>query len=295
MNWDDLKYFVAVAREGQMLGAARRLGVSQATLNRRVTGLEESLGAKLFSRTTSGCEMTPKGVALMERALRIESETLQITAQLGEEQSEISGAVRIGAPDGLGVTYLAPRLHLLAEQFPKLSIQLVPLPRNFSLSQREADIAITIGRPIKGRLRTRKLTDYSLGLYAARSYIETFGSPETLAALSGHRLVGYVEDLIFTPALNFTSRFLSNWHSSIEVSGALGQFEVVRAGGGIGVLHDFMVRGSPELVAILPEEKVKLSYWTVWHEDSKHNRGVNEVVHFLDQIVQADRKIFSAP
>lgn len=292
MNWDDMKYFLAVARDGQFLSAAHRLGVSQATLNRRVTALEARLETPLFKRSTTGCELTTQGIALMEHAIRMEVETLQISSTLSGRESEISGTVRIGAPDGFGVAFLAPRLHLLTAKFPKLSVQLVPMPRHFSLSQREADIAITIGRPEKGRLRVQKLTDYSLGLYASKSYLEANGKPDTIDVLKEHQLVGYVEDLIFTPALNFSAHFLSNWQSSIEVSSALGQFEVVRAGGGIGILHDFMVSTAPELVPILPDEQVLRSYWTVWHEDLKNSRRVTEVARFLNEIVQKDKRIF---
>lgn len=292
MNWDDLKYFLAVAREGQFLNAAHRLGVSQATLNRRVTALEAKLGSVFFKRSTTGCKLTLQGVALMEHAVRIEVETLQISSTLSGRESEISGTVRIGAPDGFGVAFLAPRLHMLTEKFPKLGVQLVPIPRHFSLSRREADIAVTIGRPEKGRLRAQKLTDYSLGLYASKTYLEANGAPKTLEALNNHRLVGYVEDLIFTPALNFSAHFLRNWQSTIEVSSALGQFEVVRAGGGIGILHDFMVRAAPDLIQVLPEERLLRSYWTVWHEDLKNSRRVAEVAYFLNQIVQADRGCF---
>lgn len=292
MNWDDLKYFLAAARDEQFLSAAHRLGVSQATLNRRVTALEEKLGSRLFNRSTTGSELTAKGVALMEHAVRIEAETLQISSTLSGRESEISGTIRIGAPDGFGVAFLAPRLHLLTAKFPKLSVQLVPMPRYFSLSQREADIAITIGRPEKGRLRAQKLTDYSLRLYASQSYLEAKGAPETLEALKDHRLVGYVEDLIFTPALNFSVHFLRNWQSTIEVSSALGQFEVVRAGGGIGILHDFMVRDASKLVPVLPDERLLRSYWTVWHEDLKNSRRIKEVVLFLNQIIVREREMF---
>jgi len=292
MNWDDLKYFLAVARHGQILGAARRLGVSQATLNRHVTGLESGLKTSLFNRSTTGCELTKHGRALMQHAIRIEAETLQISSTLSGRESEVSGTVRIGAPDGFGVAFLAPRLHLLTEKFPKLSVQLVPIPRHFSLSRREADIAVTIGRPEKGRLRAQKLTDYSLGLYASKSYQKDHDLPTTPEELADHKLVGYVEDLIFTPALNYAEHFLGNWHSTIEVSSALGQMEVVRAGGGIGILHDFIVRDATDLIPVMPDKRLFRSYWTVWHEDLKNIHRITEVVSFLKELVRAEKMVF---
>lgn len=287
MNWNDLKYFLAVAREGQILGASKKLDVSQATLNRRLGNLEHALGKKLFDRSTTGCMLLPAGQVLLRHAERVESEMIQTTSDFRADTQNLSGTVRIGAPDGLGVSFLAPRLHLLSEQHPRLQIQLVPMPRVFSLSQREADIAITIGRPKKGRLRVKKLTDYSLSLYASRRYLATRGTPQQLADLSKHRLVGYVEDLIFSTELEYNKQILRDWRSTIEVSGVIGQFEAVRAGAGIGILHDFMACDERSLIQVLPEQaNLSRSYWMVWHESLKNSRRVQVVVEFLTNAVQ---------
>ncbi|WP_020592407.1 LysR family transcriptional regulator [Kiloniella laminariae] len=293
MNWDDAKYFLAIARSGQMLGAATRLNVSQAKLSRRITSLEEALGSKLFERNTRGCELTRDGAAFLEVAQRIESEFLQAQSLVKQSESTLSGTVRIGTTDGFGVIFLSPRLHLLQERFPDLNIQLVPAPRSFSLSQREADIAVMIGRPVKGRLRTRKLTDYSLGIYAARSYLKKAGMPEKVSDLLQHRLVGYVEDLIFTPELNYAADFLPGWKSSIEISSALGQLQAVCSGAGIGVLHEFMAHPhSDDLVRLFPEQSILRSYWTVWHESMKNTKKVAVVAQFLDELVRQENHLF---
>jgi DNA-binding transcriptional LysR family regulator len=292
MNWDDTKYFLAVARAGQMLGAARKLGVSQARLSRRIAALEADLGVTLLDRGPQGCALTPDGAALLPLAERAEAAMLDAQATLGAQGTGLHGTVRIGAPDGFGAGFLAPRLDRFVQALPGLDLQLVPVPRTFSLSQREADIAIMIDRPDRGRLRARKLTDYTLGLYAAQSYLDRAGWPHTLGDLSRHRLIGYVEDLIFTPALNYTAEFLPGWRSSLEISTALGQFEAVRAGAGIGILHDFMAQGKPGLVPLFPDRVITRSYWTVWHENQRSARAVAAAVQMLDTLVRADRALF---
>ena len=244
-NWDDGRMFLAVARAGQMLAAARALGVNQATLSRRVAALEAALGAKLLVRRTHGSELTDAGAALMEALERVESELLAAQARLQGTDAAVAGVVRIGAPDGFGVAFLAPRLARLAERHPDLRVQLVPTPRGFSLSRREADIGVMVGRPDKGRLVVRKLTDYTLGLYASRAYLAAHPAPAEPADLAGHRLVGYVEDLIAVPALNYAAQFLRGWRSHFEISSAIGQLEAVRAGAGIGVLHDYLAGRDP--------------------------------------------------
>lgn len=294
MNWDDLRFFLAVAREGQILRAAQRLGTSQARVNRRITQFEEALGAKLFDRRTVGCTLTQSGRTLMPDALAAEEAMLRLrTRGEGDGTNHVKGTVRIGAPDGFGAGYLAGHLPRLRALYPDLKVQLVPAPRSFSLSQREADIAIVIGRPQKGRLKATKLTDYSLGLYAAHSYLSRCGAPETLDALSDHELVGYVDDLIYTRELEFNKSFWSGWTSQIEISSALAQVTAVRAGAGIGVLHDFAVREDPELIALFPETKAERSYWVVWHEAMDAIPHIAATTRFIVDTVRQDRRLFS--
>lgn len=226
MDWDDLRYLLAVAREGQMLGAATRLGVSQARLSRHISALEAAVGARLFERTTRGSTLTEDGATLFATAERIEAEVLAGAAKM-RSRDDVAGTIRIGAPDGFGSAFLAPRLGRFRDAYPDLRVELVPVPRSFSLSEREADIAIMVGRPNKGRLRVKKLIDYSLGLYASDAYLSRFGMPKQVGDLRSHTLIGYVGDLIYTPGLNYASELYPGWKSDIEISTAIGQFEAV--------------------------------------------------------------------
>lgn len=292
MNWDDVRIFLAVARAGQILAAARKLGVNHATVGRRVSALEEALQTRLLIRRTNGCELTPEGEMLLVAAERMETEMLAAQANAGNVDAALAGTVRIGAPDGFGVSFLAPRLGALIASHPALKIQLVPVPRAFSLSQREADIAITIERPVEGRLISAKLTDYTLGVYASRRYLAENGVPASIDALKGHRLIGYVEDLLFTPSLNFSHEVFKGADTAFEISSAIGQTEAVRSGAGIGILHDYVARGDEALVRILPEVTLSRSYWTIIHESARELARVRAVVGFLQEIVEAERAMF---
>ena len=125
MNWDDLRYFLAVAREGQMLGAAQRRGVSQALLSRHIAALEEAVGARLLDRTTRGSTLTEDGEALFATAERMESAVLSGVGQM-RGREDVAGTVRIGAPDGFGSAFLAPRARPLPRHLSRPSHQLVP-------------------------------------------------------------------------------------------------------------------------------------------------------------------------
>lgn len=291
MNWDDVRIFLSVVHHGQILGASKALGLNHATVARRITALERDLGSVLLRRHTQGAELTAYGEKFLVHAEAMESAGLAARGLTGAD-SDAEGTVRIGAPDGFGVAFLAPRLHQLAERHPRLRIELVPVPRAFSLSRREADIAVTMERPREGRLIARKLIDYALGLYASSAYLAQRGHPQNLDELKQHRLVGYVEDLLFSASLDYTAEFHKEWRSTIAVSSAMGQTEAVRSGAGIGILHTFMARRAPELVAVLPQHSLKRSYWTVWHEDLRGSRRVAIVSDFLTELVTRERAIF---
>ena len=293
-SWDDARAFLAVARAGQMLAASRKLGVTQATLSRRMAALEAALGAKLLVRRTHGSELTDAGRSLVEGLERVETEMLEAQARLQGTDTVAAGVVRIGAPDGFGVGFIAPRLAGLAERHPGLQVQLVPTPRGFSLSRREADLAVMVGRPEKGRLVARKLTDYSLGLYASPDYLARHGAPAAPSELARHRLVGYVEDLVAAPALNYAGEFLRSWRSAVEISSAIGQVEAVKAGAGIGPLHDYLARREPGLVRVLPELRAVRSYWLAIHENLRDIARVRAAAEFLTDAVRAAQADFLA-
>ena len=285
MNWDDVRIFLAVARAGQILGAAKRLELNHATVSRRLAALETALRTKLFRRLTTGSELTPAGVRFMEIAERMEADMIAARAAVAGEGEEISGPVRIGAPDGFGVAFLARRLG-------ELTIQLVPVPRSFSLSRREADIAITVERPSEGRLVAGKLVDYSLGLFASQAYAERHGLPKTAAELAQHTLIGYVPDLIVSPSLDYAAEFSADWSSAFAISSALGQAEAVRAGAGIGILHTFIARSMPDLVPVEAVQPIRRAYWLVYHESVRPLRRVQAVADFIARAVEKERALF---
>lgn len=293
MNWDDVRVFLAVARAGQILGAARRLELNHATVSRRIAALERALGAKLFRRLTTGSELTEEGERFLTVAERIEADMIAARAEIAGESDDVSGVVRIGAPDGFGVAFLAPRLGVLTERYPGLSIQLVPVPRSFSLSRREADIAITVERPTEGRLVAGKLVDYTLGLHASRDYAQKHGLPSTIEELKQHRLIGYVPDLLISLSLDYGPEIMPDWHAIFGVSSALGQTEAVRSGAGIGILHTFIARAYDDLVPVPVGPAIRRAYWLVYHETVRPLRRVQVVSSFIAAAVETERGRFT--
>lgn len=293
MDWDNVRVFLAVARAGQFLAAARLLRVDHATATRRVTRLEQALGTRLFERRTSGCVLTPAGERFLAAAEKIEGDMMRVQTELSAQDVELSGTVRVGAPDGFGTLFLAPRLAKLALRHPALTIQLVPLPRTFSLSNREADLAVVINRPETGRLVARKLVDYTLHFYAAKSYLAAQGAPQSFAELAKHSHVTYVPDLLFSEALNFVPDLFGPGYRRFECASALAQVEAVRAGAGLGILHDYASRADMALAVVLPDLAFERTYWIATHADTHDLMRVRVVSDFIIAEVTAQRPIFA--
>ena len=292
IDWDQLRIFLAVVRAGQFLGAARRLGLDQATVTRRVRALETALGIRLFDRLTTGSVPTAAGRALLERAERIEAEVLRVRSELSHAGDEIEGRVRVGAPDGFGTYVLAARFVDLMDAYPGLDLELVPLPRSFSLSKREVDIAITVERPDEGRLTVRKLTDYTLSLYAARSYLAKAPALSSLGDLSAHRHVTYVPDLLFAPSLDVRSELGLEGARMFQCASVIGQMEAVKSGMGVGLLHDYAARGHDDIVLVLPDIRFIRTYWIVTHADIASAAPVRAAHDYITALTASERGAF---
>ncbi|HRY06980.1 MAG TPA: LysR family transcriptional regulator [Hyphomicrobiaceae bacterium] len=291
-DWDQLRIFLAVVRAGQFLGAARRLGVDQATVTRRIRALEKNLGVRLFDRFTTGSVPTGAGRELIARAERIEAEVLRLEAELSQAGDSVEGRVRVGAPDGFGTLFLASRFVGFVGAYPRVEIDLVPLPRSFSLSKREVDLAITVERPVGGRLTVRKLTDYTLSLYAACSYLAKAGRPRAREDLGRHRHVTYVPDLLFAPTLDFRAELGLADRSAFQCASVLGQMEAVRSGMGIGLLHDYAARGYDDIELVLPQVRFTRTYWIVTHADIARSAPVRAVHDHIAALTAAQRSAF---
>jgi molybdate transport repressor ModE-like protein len=287
MDWDNLRIFLAIARAGQILSAAKGLSLNHATVARRLDALEEALGVKLFERRTTGTVLTAAGERLLIRVERMESEILQ--ADVGRVSNTVSGVVRVGAPDGFGTFHLARVLAVFANRHPDLTIQLVPLPRTFSLSRREADIVVTIERPKLGRAIIKKLTDYSLSVYAAKSYLKRHPNIQSTDDLRDKLFITYVEDIAYSRALDYTADLAKLMPRHYECGSVVAQMEAVRSGEGIGILHDYAAAQYPELVRILPEMRFSRTYWLMSHPDTHDTRRVGEVYRAIVDSVKQRR------
>ena len=285
-DWDLLQSFLAVARTGRLTVAAKRLSVDHSTLSRRLMALETALGSKLFNRALSGYSLTPQGEDLLARAEAMESIALAVQSEVGQGGSLVSGTVRVGTPDGFGTAFLAPALHELTAAQPALQIDLVATPFGFSLSKREADIAVSLSRPVEGRVHVRKLTDYRLGLYVAAAAPEAWRAVDSLEEAARLPLVTYIDDLLYTPELDYAPPVLRGVEPRFRSSTVIAQAQACAAGTGLCILPCFLADGDKRLRRILPEAvNITRSFWMVVHSDLRDLARIRVTGDFIAEAV----------
>lgn len=293
LNWDDLRIFLAVARTGRFAAAASRLGIDHTTVARRIGALEGALGTTLIARSPHGAELTTSGKKLLEYAERMESDAIRACESLDETASQISGTVRLATPEAFGSWLVAPNVHRLATQYPRLQLELVSGTQMVSLAKREADIAVVFNRPPKGRLVAQLLAGYTLGLYATREYLTGHPPIHGIDDLRNHRIVWYVEDLLDFPELHFLGEIISETPPGFRSNSVVAQHAAVIAGAGLGVVHAFVAAQDPRLVPVLPGAvRIQRAYWMTLQSDLRHVPRIRAVVNFLKATTRSNLHLF---
>ncbi|RMF00743.1 MAG: LysR family transcriptional regulator [Alphaproteobacteria bacterium] len=293
MNWDDYRYFLAVARTGQLSQAGRILGVDHTTVARRTKALESRLKTKLFDRSPRGYALTPAGQRLLPVAEQLERDAERARDSVAGAQAPLSGRVRIGVPEGVGAYVVVRAAQELCEMHGGLRLELVALPQRFSLSRREADFAIAVSPPQSGRLKVRKIADYKLHLYGARDYLERFPPVRSVEDLKQMRGIAYVPDLIFDKVLDYIPLIDPALEPRLTSTSVHVQLQAALNGAGVCILHDFMARHHERLVRVL-ENKISFtrSFWLVVHEDyadiERIRLSASHVVKRMREILKRD-------
>jgi len=288
-DWQDLVYFLELARHGQLVGTARRLKVDHTTVSRRIRKLEQSLNSQLFSRTPRGFVLTETGLKLLEHAEAMEYRAHAIAQTAGVEETEAGGTVRIGTMEGIGSLYLGPRILDFHESHPSILIELVTGPRWINLSKREADIFISFPKPEGKRLVIRKIGKFRIGLYASKEYLARHGAPKRKADLDEHGFVDYIDDLIEIGAVRWLGDIVSPKNVVFRSSSLIAQYASASAGLGIVALPTFVAIHNPRLKPVLPRLSTTRDIWLSVHEDLLHVSRVKAVEQFLEQQIADDQ------
>ncbi len=293
MDWDHLRYFWALVQAGTLVGAAKALGVEHTTVSRRIQALEKQLGATLFTREGSGYKLTDAGRQLQPRAEAMDQIARGIAPIAVNQGSDTpSGVVRIGVTEGFGTQILAKHLAILAQRYPLLTIDLLAVPRMLQLSRREADIVISLERPIRDTVVTSRLTEYRLYLYGQREYLARHPLITSTDDLARHRFVHYIDDQLFTKELQFLDTLATPQQFSFRSTSILAQYTAVRTGAGLGVLPGFLADKDPLLQRVLPEQaQFTRTFWMSMPPELRSLPGIQLVWRYLQSTVQEQQAL----
>ncbi|MEZ5998166.1 MAG: LysR family transcriptional regulator [Hyphomonas sp.] len=289
MNWDDLRIFLTVSRSSRLDRASAVLKQDATTISRRIRRLEHDLGQTLFERTRRGHVLTDQGEALARQIEDMESVAVKIQAHAGQDRT-LAGKIRLGVTEGFGTQFIAPALSGFASAWPAIEIDLITLSGFLSVPKREVDMSILLTRPRAGRLKVRKLTDYSLQLYAHRDYLANHDAITEPRDLERHTLIGYVDDLIYSPQLRYFGDILPGITPRLCSPSILAQLELTRSGSGLCILPKFIAGAHRELEVVLPEQvQVTRSFWLVTHEDVQDFVRIRHLSDFLYDLAAKER------
>lgn len=287
LQWDDVRHFLELARQGSLSGAARRLGVEHSTVARRVEALELSLNLRLFDRLPRGWQLTPEGETLAAQARRLEDEALAFSrAALGV--SALQGTVRLSAPPVVASHFLVPRLAPLRRHWPGIDLEIVGESREANLARGEADLALRLSRPNAPGLVARSLGEMGYGLYAAPGYSQR--------PAEEWEFLGYDESLRQVPQQQWLEAVAAGRRFILRSNDLAALYQGARAGLGVTVLPHFLGRHDPALAVVEgPPCPVQRELWLVMHPDVRRSPRVRAVADALAQLVQEAEALFSLP
>lgn len=289
LDWENLRFFLALARAGNLSEAARRLGVNHSTVSRRVARLERDLRTPLFDRGPRGYDVTVQASRLIEHAERMENEIDTLHRRLSGERIEFEGTVRITTIDSVAVYLLTPALPRFRAQYPMIDIELVSSNEELNLGRREADMALRLGRPRDSGLVARKLADIPYFLYGAKGLVRSLKA-KTLADLSGQAFIGYDTSLL--PVLqemwlDQTIRERRVVFRSNSLSPALA---AARAGVGLVMLAAFAAEDDPMLARVpIQETMPPRELWLLVHSDLRRSPRIRATIDFIVDLIERRR------
>ncbi|RED18758.1 LysR family transcriptional regulator [Pontivivens insulae] len=282
LDWAYVESFLAVAETGSLSAAARLTGISQPTLGRHVREFEESVGAELFMRHARGLDLSAAGTQLMPdaQAMRDAMQRMRLTAA-GQAEAP-GGTVRITASAYLSSFRLPQVIADLRQKHPEIAIELVPSDSTANLLFREADIAVRMYRPTQPDVITRHVADLPLGLFAAYSYLERRGVPVDLQTFGSHDLIGYDSSTLILDAMAEMGLDFTREDFVVRCDDQVANWQMVRAGCGIGVGQLDAGRADPLLRQVLPDLMIRpLPVWLTAPRALRTNPNIRAVYDHL--------------
>ena len=283
VDWDDLRFALAVARAGSALRAAERLGVNQTTVLRRLSGVECALGSALFERRRSGLTLTPAGCRVIEAAERVEAEVEVLRSALAADQRTLAGSVRFTTSDILAGRLVTPCLREFHKLHPGISVELIVADRRLDLARGEADVALRASsRPEGGGIVARRMPDNDWTIYCSRAYAAERGLPRRREEIAGHDILGMEGQMAQLAASIWLVQSAPETVIRFRSNSLVNLVSNIKAGLGLGALPTMIGDDEPELVRCFPPlPELRAEMWLIVREAAKNQPHVRAFTDFL--------------
>ena len=291
IDWDDLRFFLALTRHGTLSAAAKDLNVAQSTVGRRLRSLESNLGVRLLNRTPEGYVLTLAGKDVREKVERLEAEALTLEFKVSGRDTRLTGLVRLTCPESIGLSILASRLAALHSTYPDIMVEILPNPPELSLARREAEVSVTLRQPEQHDLVVRRIGTMAFGLYASHAYLQRYRSAELPEGCAGHYLVLQMADVQNIDQADWLTDQASRARVALKTSSHETAVQAAIHGGGLCCLARFRADPEANLVRLTPPTPIpKAGIWLVVHKD---NRSTPRIRVVLTEITNIIRKLSS--
>lgn len=294
-DWNDLRYFLAVARHSSTLAAGRALGLSQSTVQRRLTELERRIGQPLVTRRPTGYELTDFGRAMLPWVERVEEAVLALAQQAEAAKRDYIGVVRLTCPEPLAFRISqSSLLERFQARYPALRVEFVMSDRYVDLSKGEADVALRSGDTDDGVLVGRKIADSLWAVYASRRYVERHGKPERVEDLKDHAIAGLDETMANHRASMWLRAVAPAAPLASRNNSVLGLVHATKAGLGVAPLPTALGDGEEDLLRVLgPIPELTRSWRLLAHPDVRRTPRVSAFFDFIIEEGAAMRPILT--
>lgn len=293
-DWNDLRYFLAVARAGSTLGGANALKLSQSTAARRVAALEQALGAKLFERHATGYKLTEAGYEILAAAERVEQEALTLQRLVEQQARRLAGTIRVATNEPLANFLLVPALRDFSQLHPEIRIELLIDDRVMDLSRGEADVAVRGGYSGgEGAVVARRLRDLPWSVYCSADYAARRGTPRCAADLASHTVIGGAGGVGSMPGPAWLER-QTRKAVMTRSSSLTNLMTAVRAGLGLGALPCLLADPEPDLVVCFQmSDEFTAGLWLVTRAQLRDDACVKTFNSFLAARTHEMRQMFT--
>lgn len=293
LDWNDLRYFLAVVSLGSTIAAAKQLGVNQSTVHRRIAELERRLGLVLFNRHSSGYRITADGETLLPAARRVAEAMAELERLAAAASSGLEGPLRVTCPEPLMMRLTASSLIRKFEQrYPAIKVQFIMSDTYLDLAGGEADVAIRAGDPVDSDLLCRKLSVSPWAIFASKAYCSAHGRPNGLNDLEGHRFIGFDGGLARHRAARWLAANVAESAIVARSTTIPGLVYAAKSGLGLATLPVALGRGEDDLEMVLePVPELETNWYLFVHPSLRHAPRTAALFDFLMENIETLRPI----